>query len=335
MSGTFVTIVVPALNERAYIIGTLDDLISGASAYDHEVIVADGGSTDGTQDLVESYARSHPTVRLITNPQRLQSAAVNLAADQADPRTTVLVRADAHCSYPPGFVSKVVEALVTNRAQSVVVPMFTVGWEGSYQEAVATAQNSKLGNGGSSHRAAGSVSDWIDHGHHAAFNIEFFRSLGGYDESFRTNEDAEYDVRVVKAGGRIWMAREAEINYHPRRSPQALARQYFGYGRGRCATIMKHRMRPRARQMAPLIIFLTMTLSLLSLPVCGYSLLPIIGYLGLALLYAVKITAGENRKGTTALSVFSAFVIMHNAWGAGFVAGLFDRVLRKSAGGKA
>lgn len=67
MSGIFVTVVIPALNEREYIIGTLDEIISGASAYEHEVIVADGGSTDGTQELVEAYAAEHPCVRLIDN----------------------------------------------------------------------------------------------------------------------------------------------------------------------------------------------------------------------------------------------------------------------------
>jgi succinoglycan biosynthesis protein ExoA len=325
MSGVFVTIVIPALNEREYIVGTLDEIIAGASAYDFEVIVSDGGSTDGTQALVEAYAKDHPAVRLIDNPKRLQAAAVNLAASRADPRSTVLVRADAHCSYPPGFVSKIVSVLTANSAQSVVVPMFTVGDDGTYQEAVALAQNSKLGNGGSAHRAADTPSGWVDHGHHAAFDLAFFRSLGGYDESFPTNEDAEYDVRVASAGGRVWMNREAEINYYPRRTPASLARQYFRYGRGRAGTILKHRGRPRPRQMAPLAIFVTTAVSLACAPVCSLSILPLLGYLGLCLLYALKICSGQGHRGVMALQASSAFVIMHNAWGAGFVSGCLAR----------
>lgn len=329
MSGTFVTIVIPALNEREYIIGTLDEIISGASGYEHEVIVADGGSTDGTQALVEAYAKDHPDVRLIDNPERLQAAAVNLAARQADSRTVVLVRADAHCSYPPRFVSMVVDALLANSAQSVVVPMFTVGDDGTFQEAVALAQNSKLGNGGSAHRAAEAPSGWVDHGHHAAFDLGFFRNLGGYDESFVTNEDAEYDTRVAAAGGRVWMNREAEINYYPRRTASSLAKQYFGYGRGRAGTILKHGVRPKPRQMAPLVIFCTTVASIAFSPICGLSLLPLFGYLGLCLLYALKICAGQGAREAKALQVCSAFVIMHNAWGAGFVAGCLRRALRR------
>jgi succinoglycan biosynthesis protein ExoA len=329
MSDTFVTIVIPALNERDYIIGTLDELISGASAYPFEVIVADGGSADGTQVLVEAYAKSHPSVRLVHNPERIQSAAVNLAARLAASEATVLVRADAHCSYPPGFVNTVVEALTANKAQSVVVPMFTVGEAGTYQEAVALAQNSKLGNGGSAHRAAGALSGWVDHGHHAAFDIGFFRSLGGYDESFATNEDAEYDARVVAAGGRVWMHREAEINYYPRRTPLMLAKQYFAYGRGRVATVLKHKIRPKPRQMAPLVILGTTMASLLFAPACGFSLLPLAGYLALCLAYSVRISAGRGGLGSRALQVLSAFVIMHHAWATGFAAGWLRNVLSR------
>lgn len=226
-------------------------------------------------------------------------------------------------------MSKVVDALLANSAQSVVVPMFTVGKGGTFQEAVALAQNSKLGNGGSAHRDSDTPSGWVDHGHHAAFNLAFFKSLGGYDESFATNEDAEYDVRVGAAGGRVWMNREAEINYYPRRTASSLAKQYFGYGRGRAGTILKHGVRPKARQMAPLVIFCTTVASLAFTPICGFSLLPLFGYLGLCILYALKICAGKGLRGGTALQVSLAFVIMHNAWGAGFVTGCLSKAIRR------
>ncbi|NTF17702.1 glycosyltransferase family 2 protein [Agrobacterium rubi] len=337
MKPPFITIVIPTLNEQDYIIGTLVELSASAEGFEHEIIVADGGSTDDTRRLVRDYAERHAQpIRLIDNPARLQAAAVNLAAREADPRATILLRADAHCAYPPGFVSVTVTALLTMEAQSVVVPMIATEDKGAgtYQEAVALAQNSRLGNGGSSHRDGRAGSAFVDHGHHAAFDIGFFRELGGYDESFITNEDAEYDARVIAAGGRIWMIRAGEIQYFPRSSPGKLARQYFGYGRGRCATIIKHRMQPKPRQMAPLAIFLVMALSLLSLPLCVFSLATVLGYVGLTLVYALGISGSRTSRSATAFKTCSALMIMHNAWGAGFMAGLVGHfAIRKGVSG--
>lgn len=338
-SSPFITIVVPVLNERVYIEKTLDELATSAEAFEYEMIVADGGSTDGTQAIVLEYAQSNPFVRLINNPRRIQSAAVNLAAAEADSRSEILIRADAHCAYPEHFVGNIIEAMVERDAQSVVVPMFTIGEAGTYQESVAHAQNSKMGNGGSAHRDGSTSSGWVEHGHHAAFRRDFFLSIGGYDESFRTNEDAEYDVRVGNSDGRIWMARNAEINYFPRTTPRSLARQYFGYGSGRAQTILKHKIRPRARQLAPFAVFWAVVISVMLSTVNSIFILPAIGYFALCAGYAMKISASESptrAASSSCTGIISALVIMHLSWGAGFTAGLIrnlaDRVVgRKTA----
>ena len=322
----FVTIAVPTLNERGHIRAVLEELLASTEGFPHEIVVADGGSTDGTTHVVRSFAESNPSVRLVGNPLRIQSAGVNLVAGIADPRSEILIKADAHCAYPKDFVAKLVSAMVANKAQSVVVPMFTVAEGDGFQAAVARAQNSLFGNGGSAHRDSSGQSGWVDHGHHAAFDLPFFKSIGGYDETFAVNEDAEYDMRVHKAGGRVWMARGAEINYFPRKSPGQLARQYFRYGFGRAKMAVKHSARPRARQLAPLAIFVSNALSVAGVPFCGLrSLAPLVGYAALCGIYAAVISKGDGRHAYRKADVAIAFSIMHNVWGAGFVTGLFRR----------
>ena len=46
--------------------------------------------------------------------------------------------------------------------------------------------------------------------------IAAFRAVGGYDESFSHNEDAELDLRLTREGGRIWLTDKVRIGYHPR-----------------------------------------------------------------------------------------------------------------------
>jgi succinoglycan biosynthesis protein ExoA len=308
----FLTIAVPTLNESAFVSDVIFELLNGADDLDLEIVVVDGGSTDGTPAVVSEISESDPRVRLLHNPGRIQASGINLAARSADPRSKILVRADAHCAYPAGFVARVAATLTSTGAKSVVVPMFTVGEEDTFQHSVAEAQNSKLGNGGAVHRGGAVSSGWVDHGHHAAFDLQTFLSLGGYDETFAVNEDAEYDVRLAKSGGRVWMERSAEINYYPRRTATSLARQYFRYGQGRSKTLFKHSIRPRPRQMAPLAIFWAMGVSIALAPFSLLLALPGAAYLAVCFAYSLK-----TAKGSVA-GMFLALCCMHLSWGAGF-----------------
>jgi len=232
-SNCSLAVVVPALNEEDHIgrcvLSLLAQLPEGGRIY-----VVDGGSRDRTRDIVEDLKRKDPRIVLLFNRYRLQSAAVNqvaqLLATHPEP-VELLIRADAHAAYPPDFIELLVEAYRTSGAQSVVVPMTTVG-EREFQRAVAAAQNSLLGNGGSAHRRA-TASRFVDHGHHALFNLSFFLNVGGYDETFSHNEDFELDHRIQLAGGQIWMCAEAVVEYVPRATPGALAQQYYRHGFGR------------------------------------------------------------------------------------------------------
>ena len=76
----FLSVIVPVRNEAHFIRDTLDRLLT--QRYDprrFEVLVADGGSTDGTRTVVAAYARRFPQVRLLDNPGRLSSAGRNAA----------------------------------------------------------------------------------------------------------------------------------------------------------------------------------------------------------------------------------------------------------------
>src|SRR5262249_46348850 len=107
---------------------------------------------------------------------------------------------------------------------------------------------------------------WVDHGHHALMRVRAFREAGGYDESFTHNEDAEFDTRLRAGGGRILLAADILIDYYPRSTAAALARQYFKYGEGRARTALKHRAGLKFRQMAPAALAPIVSLGLLLAP---------------------------------------------------------------------
>lgn len=323
------TIVIPTLNEAEHIAPLIARLLpADGPACVAELIVADGGSSDGTQDIVRDLARQDPRIRLVDNPARIQSAGINAAVALADPASTAILRVDAHADYPADFVTHCLEVLQRTGADSVVVRLVTTARPGPgswFQRAVAAALNSRAGSGGSAHRVGG-ASGFTDHGHHAAFRRTVFAATGGYDESFVANEDAELDARIRASGRLIWFENDIAVTYYPRRTPQALARQYWRYGVGRAQTFLKSRERLRLRQMAPPLLVAGLALSLLlSLVSAWFLVVPLLYLLTLA---AAAPAFAVPARDPALLAVPVVLATAHLAWGSGFLAG----VLRGSRG---
>lgn len=306
-------IIIPCLNEKDHIGPLLDSLTADMDALDCDVIVADGGSTDGTQAIVEACALDDPRIRLMHNPRRIQSAAINAAVAAFGEDIDYLIRIDAHGGYPQYYCQHLVAEALRTDADSVVVSMLTQG-RGLFQRAVAEAQNSRLGTGGSSHRI-GASGHWVDHGHHALMRVSAFRSVGGYDETFSHNEDAELDLRLRRAGLRIWMTDQTRMVYFPRAKIGALFSQYLGYGRGRAKNLLKHRNIPRVRQVVPLLVAPAVALAILA-PFHWIFALPFLVWSAICLAWGV-LSGLRKRQGESYLAGVPAMV-MHLAWSAGF-----------------
>jgi len=312
----FVSIVMPALNEERYIERAIGSVLPDPSEFDCELLVMDGGSTDATVEIVARLSAGDSRIRLVHNPRKLQSAALNLAAREADSRASYLVRADCHATYPKGFVRNLMHTITQTKAASVVVSMNTLG-RSCTQKGIAAAQNSRLGNGGSAHRNAGSKG-FVDHGHHAAFNRDAFLRAGGYDETCPYNEDAEFDWRLIASGGKIYLNGDIVIDYYPRDTFTKLARQYANHGWGRANTILRHGGLPKLRQALPVVVLL----ACLGGVAAGLAVHPLFAAIPGAYVTAVC-AAGialslKQRSACAALSGPAA-VVMHLSWACGFL----------------
>lgn len=311
--GPNVLVVVPVLNEAAHVASVLASLVPFVRRNGALVVVADGGSTDGTQDIVRSLAAAEPSIRLIDNPERLQSAAVNLAVATFGTSADWLLRIDAHSAYPPDYADHLLEEALRTGADSVVVSMRAVG-DSALQRLIAVAQNSRLGNGGSAHRNR-TQGCWVDHGHHALMRIAAFRAVGGYDEGFSHNEDAELDHRLRAAGFRIWLTAGTGLDYFPRRTLSGLLLQYFRFGKGRARNLRKHRSGPAPRQMAVAALAPAMLLALAA-PLHPAFGVPVLLWLMACLGGGLALSVSQRDP----FAVLAGFLAgsMHLAWSAGF-----------------
>jgi succinoglycan biosynthesis protein ExoA len=305
--------VVPCLNEHAHIGKLLADLLADAGDQDLMIAVADGGSTDGTQQVVAGISATDERVRLIHNAKRIQCAGVNLAARTFGDGREWLVRIDAHAAYPEKFIATLITEARRTSAASVVVAMRSEG-DTCFQRAAAVAQNSVLGTGGAAHRLPGEEG-FVDHGHHALFDLKQFECIGGYDDTLSHNEDAEFDVRWVREGGKIWLTRAIDVTYFPRAHPAALYRQYVNYGRGRARTLRSHRMRPKVRQFLPACVLPTV-LAVAASPWIPLALGPAVVWTSACVLSGVVLGIQQRRRCAFASGI--AAMIIHLGWSIGF-----------------
>ncbi len=284
------------------------------------VVIVDGGSTDGTAVVAAGLAEEFSDVAFLKNPARLQSPGINAAVRRFGDGHSHVIRADAHCDYPKGFISALARDAAETGAAAVAVGMVAEG-ETLLQRINSSAQNSRIGNGGSSHRKQG-TGRYVYHGHHALIRLDAFNEIGGYDESFSHNEDAEFDYRLVQAGHRIWLSARTHVVYFPRSHVGALARQYFNYGRGRAKNLLKHSARPNLRQSA-VIAFGPLVLMAMVAPILPALALPTLLWVNAALLGGIALAV--SRREPLHLLSGPVSLLMHLSWSVGFWSQIFDR----------
>ena len=231
-SRPIVSVIVPALNEERDIAGCIASLAAQTFPMEHvEVVLVDGGSIDATVERAREAAEHHGlSLCVLSNPQRIQSAALNVGLAAA--AGEILVRVDARSIPAPNHVARCVEVL---RARS------DVGAVGGAQvaharstklidRAIARALNNRYAMGLARYRrrAASGATDTVWMG---AFRTDDLRAIGGWDASFVKNEDFELNERVRKSGLVVWFDDAICSRYLPRTSGRAVARQYFDYGK--------------------------------------------------------------------------------------------------------
>jgi len=313
-----VAIIIPTLNEAAAIGPLLAQLARQPLALVAEIIVADGGSSDATRAIVTAAAQRDRRIRLLDNPSRIQAAGINVAVAAASRDADTLIRIDAHADYPDDYVPRIVAAFAATGADMVATRLVTRGVTCT-QRGIAAASNSKLGTGGAAHRVGG-IAGFVDHGHHAGIDRALFERIGGYDERFAANEDAEFDFRAREAGGRIWLATDIEVGYLPRATLARLFAQYRRYGRGRAMTWRKHGERLRLRQMIPPLAVVSIGLALLG--ALRWQPLLVVPALYLAAIAVATLDLLRREPNRCTLVAGPAMVVMHFAWAIGFLGSL-------------
>ncbi|SMO70588.1 glycosyltransferase family 2 protein [Gracilimonas mengyeensis] len=245
-----VTIAIPVFNEEEHIERVVTGFLNAGYPALEEILIADGGSTDATREIVQKLREKDSRVKLIENPDKFQSFGLNRMIEAASGE--LFLRADGHCIYSDNYIQESVKAILDTGAKNVGGSQRYIAktWA---QSAIALASKSIFGTGGAKYMEENfeGYSDTVFLG---CFRLKDLKKLGGFSEVNRTNEDAEINFRISELlDGKVYITPKIKIWYYPRDSILKLFKQYLRYGRGRYLTSNIHKGRIPFRSKAPFL----------------------------------------------------------------------------------
>ncbi len=310
-----VSVVIPVRDGAGVIATALESILAQDYAGAIEVIVADGGSTDGTRAVVHAIAERDRRVRLIENERLVTPSGLNAAITAS--RGDVIVRCDAQAVLPAGYVARAVRLLDETGADVVGGSQLARG-SGFLHRAIAIAMTTPAGTGGARFRVGGAPGP-TDTVYLGVFRRTALERVGLFDESLIRNQDYELNHRIRTSDGIVYFHPELAVEYTPRPNLGALFSQYRQYGDWKRRMLRRHPESLRARQLVPplFVLGLVAALVMLATPWRPIGVAYVAAYL--AVLLGTALIEVVRRRDTAALASPIALATLHVAWGAGFL----------------
>lgn len=332
MSNPRITVVCPIYQERRFI----EPLLASLSAQDYpkdsmEILLIDGMSTDGTREFISAYAATHPFFRLIDNPQRTVPYALNNGISQAT--GDIVIRIDAHCKYPADYFSRLVHYLLELGADNVGGVCRTLPANGSTKAlAIALCLCHPFGVGGSDFRIGANRIKQVDTVPFGCFRRSLFDRIGLFDPELTRNQDDEFNGRIVKNGGKIFLIPDIVIEYAARDTIAKTRRMYWQYGLFKPLVNRKLGTPATVRQFFPLLFALGVVAGAV---LSCFSKFVAVAYAAVLVLYfLIGLSVGigkavHYRRWTLAVYMPYIFFNLHMSYGLGYLKGLYKVLANK------
>ena len=318
----------PVLNEADYLDRAVQTVLAQEVDGPSELVLALGPSTDGTSDLARRLAAGDSRIVLVDNPEADIPKGLNRAIRAS--RYPTVVRVDAHSELAGGYARAALAVLASTRAANVGGVMRADG-RTPFQRAVAHAYNSPIGLGGAAYHG-GAQAGPAESAYLGVMRRTVLDEVGLFDESIRRGEDWELNLRIRRAGYRVWFDPSLAVTYWPRESWLRLAQQFRATGAWRGELVRRYGRRNALRFFAPPVLVVVVALAIVvgllqvlrvitgpAAVAASVIHLPILAYVVLVVAVAIGRDGGWRDR----LWTLAVLPTMHVCWGAGFLAGHF------------
>lgn len=215
-----VSLISTVFNER-HTVGPWLESIRRQSRVPDEVVIVDGGSTDGTWEFLQEAAAKDPLLSVHRDTGNI-SHGRNAAIGHA--RHELVAVTDAGCVVHPDWLRELVLPVETGSgtcSATAFGPDFK-GGDGLSAYLIAAVTVPAPGEFGR---------DWLPSSRSVAFMKDAWRAAGGYPEWLPICEDIVFDMKLMKRGARFTYVRTPLVFWRPRPTFTKLFKQLFLYTR--------------------------------------------------------------------------------------------------------
>ncbi len=306
-----VSIVIPCRNEKQHIAPCLDSVLAfDYSTEDLEIIVVDGMSTDDTRTIVRPYVEKNSTSKLLDNPKKTVSPAINIGVINA--RGEIIIRLDAHSTYPPEYARLCVELLKKTKAGNAGGRFINItNGNGPWAEPIKFVTGHIFGVGSGIFRV-GTKAEFVDTVPFGTFRRDLFISMGMFDERLTRNEDNEFNDRLRRAGYKIAFDPDIKIYYKNQATLSGLLKQAYFTAMWNIYTLKLYPYTFKWRRFVPaaFVAYLLLAPVAVMLGITTLYSLPAMLYTAIAVCIAATAPYGLEEK----LRILVTFILYHLAF---------------------
>ena len=326
-----VSVVIPCRNEEKFIEKCLDSIIANNNTkYNLEVLVIDGMSEDTTREKIEKYSNNYPFIKFLDNPKKVTPIAMNIGIKGASGDFVLIL--SSHSEIDQNFIKANVDNLEKYDTDCVGGIMITLSAKKSLvANAIAFAVSHPFGVGNSYFRIGVKEPKYVDTVTFGCYRREVFKRIGYFDEDLIRNQDDEFNLRLIKNGGKVLLVPDIISSYYARDSLVKLCKMYYQYGYFKPLVVQKVGGVLTWRQLIPSIFVGTLSILGMFSFLAQQFLLPfflvITLYSFASLVFSFSISINKGRKYFLVLPL--VFATLHFSYGLGYLKGIFDFILLK------
>lgn len=206
-------------NEEATVSDLLASLVNQTLAA-KEIIIVDGGSSDDTIDVINSFTDKLP-ITLLSFPGSNIAKGRNEAIKKS--HCDIIASTDGGCRLSPDWLENITKPL--KQLDVDVVCGVYKPWVKNEFEEVTSYLIFPVVDDINPH-------SFLPSSRSLAFRKKVWVEVGGYPEWLKTAEDTLFDLKMKESGKKFALSRDAIVYWRVRDSNTRVFRQFFNYAKG-------------------------------------------------------------------------------------------------------